>query len=247
MPTRQITALIVPMDGGDPRATIKAIDTALRGHPGDHTILVVSPEDSPASEIAVAKEVSATKDSAKPTKDMATTAASDSPTSASQTHLVPQTRIIWEQHPALYPLRLIAGWRLAIKQQSDLIFTTDDSWRPSPAEVTKFLDIYESGARIVAGRRPETSLQTTLRRKWTKFKSRSRLSDPSSPIRLYDRKALKTILQNLPPNRPPSKTKHPTPRTNPSQTPHRLQAQTIPTLERQSGFATKETPATLVT
>ena len=206
MPTRQITALIVPIDGGDPSATIKAIDAALRGHPGDHTILVVSPEDG-----------------------------NDPKTHAS---------LVWEQHPALYPLRLIAGWRLAIKQQSDLIFTTDDSWRPSPAEVTKFLDIYESGARIVAGRRPETSLQTTLRRKWTKFKSRSRLSDPSSPIRLYDRKALKTILQNLPPNRLPSKTKRPTPRTNPSQTPHRLQAQTIPTLERQSGFATKETPAT---
>ena len=246
MPTRQITALIVPIDGGDPSATIKAIDAALRGHPGDHTILVVSPEDNPASETAVAKEVNATKDSSKPAKDMATTATSDSPASASQTHLSPQNRIIWEQHPALYPLRLIAGWRLAIKQQSDLIFTTDDSWHPSPAEVTKFLDIYESGARIVAGRRPETSLQTTLRRKWTKFKSRSRLSDPSSPIRLYDRKALKTILQNLPANRPPSKTKRPTPRANPSQTPHRLQAQTIPTLERQSGFATKETPATLV-
>ena len=247
MPTRQITALIVPIDGGDPSATIKAIDAALRGHPGDHTILVVSPEDNPASETAVAKEVNATKDSAKPAKDMATTAASDSPASAPQTHLASQTRLVWEQHPALYPLRLIAGWRLAIKQQSDLIFTTDDSWHPSPAEVTKFLDIYESGARIVAGRRPETSLQTTLHRKWTKFKSRSRLSDPSSPIRLYDRKALKTILQNLPPNRPPSKTKRPTPRTNPSQTPHRLQAQTIPTLERQSGFATKETSATLVT
>ena len=228
------------MDGGDPSATIKAIDAALRGHPGDHAILVVSPEDSPASETAVAKEVNATKDNATPAKDMATTAASDSPASASQ------TRLVWEQHPALYPLRLIAGWRLAIKQQSDLIFTTDDSWRPSPAEVTKFLDIYESGARIVAGRRPETSLQTTLHRKWTKFKSRSRLSDPSSPIRLYDRKALKTILQNLPPNCPPSKTKRPAPRTNPSQTPYRLQAQTIPTLERQSGFATKETPATLV-
>ena len=232
------------MDGGDPSATIKAIDAALRGHPGDHTILVVSPEDSPASEIAVAKEIKATKDNAKPAKDMATTAASDSPASVSQTHLAPQARIIWEQHPALYPLRLIAGWRLAVKQQSDLIFTTDDSWHPSPAEVTKFLDIYESGARIVAGRRPETSLQTTLRRKWTKFKSRSRLSDPSSPIRLYDRKALKTILQNLPANRPPSKTKRPNLSANPSQTPHRLQAQTIPTLERQSGFATKETPAT---
>ncbi len=244
MPTRQITALIVPIDGGDPSATIKAIDTALRGHPGDHTILVVSPEDSPASETAVAKEVNATKDSAKPAKDMATTAASDSPASASQTHLSPQTRLIWEQHPALYPLRLIAGWRLAVKQQSDLIFTTDDSWHPSPAEVTKFLDIYESGARIVAGRRPETSLQTTLHRKWTKFKTRSRLSDPSSPIRLYDRKALKTILQNLPANRSPSKTKRPNLNANPSQTPHRLQAQTIPTLERQSGFATKETPAT---
>ena len=244
MPTRQITALIVPIDGGDPSATIKAIDAALRGHPGDHTILVVSPEDSPASETAVAKEVNATKDNATPAKDMATTAASDSPASAPQTHLAPQARIIWEQHPALYPLRLIAGWRLAVKQQSDLIFTTDDSWHPSPAEVTKFLDIYESGARIVAGRRPETSLQTTLSRKWTKFKTRSRLSDPSSPIRLYDRKALKTILQNLPPNRPPSKTKRSTPSTKPSQTPHRLQAQTIPTLERQSGFATKETPAT---
>lgn len=194
------------MDGGDPSATIKAIDAALRGHPGDHTILVVSPESG-----------------------------NDPKT---------QTRLVWEQHPALYPLRLIAGWRLAVKQQSDLIFTTDDSWHPSPAEVTKFLDIYESGARIVAGRRPETSLQTTLRRKWTKFKSRSRLSDPSSPIRLYDRKALKTILQNLPANRPPSKTKRPAPRANPSQTPHRLQTQTIPTLERQSGFATKETPAT---
>ena len=240
MPSRQITALIVPMDGGDPSATIEAIDAALRGHPGDHTILVVSPEDSPAAEIAVAKEVNATKDSAKPTKGMATTAASNSPASASQTHLAPQTSLVWEQHPALYPLRLIAGWRLAIKQQSDLIFTTDDSWHPSPAEVAKFLDIYESGARIVAGRRPETSLQTTLHRKWTKFKSRSRLSDPSSPIRLYDRKALKTILQNL----PPSKTKRPNLSANPSQTPHRLQAQTIPTLERQSGFATKETPAT---
>ena len=244
MPTRQITALIVPMDGGDPRATIKAIDAALRSHPGDHTILVVSPEDRPAAETAFAKEINATKDNATPAKDMATTAASNSSASASQTHLAPQTRIIWEQHPALYPLRLIAGWRLAVKQQSDLIFTTDDSWHPSPAEVTKFLDIYESGARIVAGRRPETSLQTTLHRKWTKFKSRSRLSDPSSPIRLYDHKALKTILQNLPANRPPSKTKRPTLRANPSQTPHRLQAQTIPTLERQSGFATKETPAT---
>lgn len=238
MPTRQITALIVPMDGGDPSATIEAIDAALRGQPGDHTILVVSPEDSPAAETAVAKEVGATKDTATPAKDIETTASSDSPTPASQ------TRLIWEQHPALYPLRLVAGWRLAIKQQSDLILTTDDSWHPTPAEVAKFLDIYESGARIIAGRRPETSLQTTLCRKWTKFKSRSNLSDPSSPIRLYDHKALKTILHNLPPNRPPSKTKRPTPRTNPTQTTHRLQAQTIPTLERQSGFATKETPAT---
>ena len=206
MPTRQITALVVPMDGKDPRSTITAIDAALQEQSGDHAILVVSPESG-----------------------------NDPKT---------QTSLVWEQHPALYPLRLITGWRLAIKQQSDLIFTTDDSWHPSPAEVAKFLDIYESGARIVAGRRPETSLQTTLRRKWTKFKSRSRLSDPSSPIRLYDHKALKTILQNLPQNRPPSKTKRPTLRANPSQTPHRLQAQTIPTLERRSGFATKETPAT---
>lgn len=238
MPSRQITALIVPMDGGDPSATIKAIDTALRGRPGDHTILVVSPKDSPAVETAVAKEVGATKDIATPAQDMETTAASNSPTPASQ------TRLIWEQHPALYPLRLIAGWRSAVKQQSDLIFTTDDSWLPSPAEITKFLDIYESGARIVAGRRPETSLQTTLCRKWTKFKSRSNLSDPASPIRLYDHKALKTILQNLPANRPPSKTTSPTPRTNPNQTPHRLQSQTIPALERQSGFAIRETPVT---
>ena len=206
MPTRQITALVVPMDGKDPRSTITAIDTALQEQSGDHAILVVSPESG-----------------------------NDPKT---------QTRLIWEQHPALYPLRLIAGWQLAIKQQSDLIFTTDDSWHPSPAEVAKFLDIYESGARIVSGRRPETSLQTTLRRKWTKFKTRSRLSDPSSPIRLYDHKALKTILHNLPQNRPPSKAKSPTPRTNPNQTLHRLQTQTIPSLERQSGFSTKETPAT---
>lgn len=240
MPTRQITALIVPMDGGNPSATIKAIDAALRGLPGDHAILVVSPEDSPAVENSVAKEVGATKDSATPVKDMETTAASDNPTPASQ------TRLVWEQHPALHPLRLIAGWQLAVKQQSDLIFTTDDSWRPTPAEIAKFLDIYESGARIVAGRRPETSVQTTLHRKWTKFKSRSNLSDPSSPIRLYDQKALKTILQNLPPNRPPSKTKRPTRRTNPTQTTHRLQTQTIPTLERRSGFATRETLVTLV-
>lgn len=233
MPTRQITALVVPMDGGDPSATIEAIDAALRGQPGHHTILVVSPEDSPSIKTATAEEASATP--AEITED--NNADHNSP---STTHLV------WEQHPALYPLRLIAGWRLAVKQQSDLIFTTDDSWHPSPAEVAKFLDIYESGARIIAGRRPETSLQTTLRRKWRKFKSRSRLSDPSSPIRLYDHKALKTILHNLPQNRPPSKAKSPTLRTNPSQTPHRLQTQTIPSLERQSGFATKETPATLV-
>ena len=208
MPTRQITALIVPMDGGDPSATIEAIDTALRSYPGDHAILVVSPKDS--------------------------------------LHAETQIRLVWEQHPALYPLRLIAGWRLAVKQQSDLIFTTDDSWRPSPAEVAKFLDIYESGARIVAGRRPETSLQTTLCRKWTKFTTRSHLSDPSSPIRLYDHKALKTILQNLSLNAPlpQSKPQSPTPSKTSCQTTHPLLAQTIPTLERQSGFATKETHAT---
>lgn len=219
MPSRQITALIVPMDGGDPSATIEAIDTALRGHPGDHAILVVSPQDSPSAE----------------------TVASKSPTPA------PQTRLIWERHPALYPLRLIAGWRLAVKQQSDLIFTTDDSWCPSPAEITKFLDIYESGARIIAGRRPETSHLENLNRKWTKFKSRSNLSDPSSPIRLYDHKALKTILHNLSLNTPLPQTKpqSPTPRKTSCQTTHRLRDQTIPTLERQSGFATKETPATL--
>ena len=207
------------MDGGDPSATIEAIDTALRGHPGDHAILVVSPQDNPEAE----------------------TFASNSPTPA------PQTRLIWERHPALYPLRLIAGWRLAVKQQSDLIFTTDDSWLPSPAEIAKFLDIYESGARIVAGRRPETSLQTTLCRKWTKFKSRSNLSDPSSPIRLYDHKALKTILHNLSLNTPLPQTKpqSPTPRKTSCQTTHRLRGQTIPNLERQSGFATKETHATL--
>ena len=219
MPSRQITALVVPIDGGDPSATIEAIDTALNGHPGGHTILVVSPEDNPAAE----------------------TAAADSSTPALQ------TRLIWERHPALYPLRLIAGWRLAAEQKSDLIFTTDDSWCPSPAEIKKFLDIYESGARIVAGRRPETSLQTTLCRKWTKFKSRSNLSDPSSPIRLYDHKALKTILHNLSLNTPLPQTKSqsPTPRKTSCQAAHPLLARTIPALERQSGFATKETPATL--
>lgn len=191
--------------------TIEAIDIALRGYPGDHTILVVSPEDG--------------------------------------LHAETQTHLVWERHPALYPLRLIAGWQLAVKQQSDLIFTTDDSWLPSPAEIAKFLDIYESGARIVAGRRPETSLLTTLCRKWTKFTTRSHLSDPASPIRLYDRKALKTILQNLSLNTPLPQTK-PQSRTSSKtscQTTHPLLAQTIPTLERQSGFATKETPTALVT
>lgn len=219
MPTRKITALVVPTDGGDPSATIEAIGSALRDHPEDHTILVVSPED--VADDAAGVETAGDKE-------------------------VGEIHLVWEQHPALYPLRLIAGWRLAAEQKSDLIFTTDDSWHPSPAEVNKFLDIYESGARIVAGRRPETSRLENLCRKWTKFKSRSNLTDPSSPIRLYDRKALKTILRNLSINTPlpQSKPRSPAPRKTSCQTAHPLLARTIPALERQSGFATKETPAT---
>lgn len=218
MPTRQITALIVPSDGGDPLPTIEAVDSALRDYPGDHTILVVSPEKAPAHENPHDSEESTTK----------------------------TLRLIWEQHPALHPLRLIAGWRLALQQKSDLIFTTDDSWCPDPKEITKFLNLYESGARIVAGRRPETTYLENIQRKWTKFTSRSNLSDPSSPVRLYDRKALQIILDQDNLNNPKYlTTSKSSSRICSDKT--ALLTHTIATLERKSGFATKETPATLLT
>ena len=99
---------------------------------------------------------------------------------------------------------------------------------------------------IVAGRRPETTYLENIQRKWTKFTSRSNLSDPSSPVRLYDRKALQIILDQDNLNNPKYlTTSKSSSRICSDKT--ALLTHTIATLERKSGFATKETPATLLT
>lgn len=187
-----------PDSAADLAQCAAAFERALASRPGEHTILVVAP---------------------------AGVEPSPSPAEPAQTSS--NVKTIWKHHTGNQHQRTLAGLRLALQLNGDLILSTPSRWTPTPRELGGLLNLYEQGARVVTGCRPlmpwdfasgDNQQATTdadtedctsrfctnyyaagdrAGRTWARLKSGSKRNDPASPIRLYDSQALQALLPKI--------------------------------------------------